>query len=224
MRPRRIRRGSSAHRAVSLPLILLASMRPRRIRRGSHHSQALLSRRRQAGFNEAPANSPGIALSLGDWLDRKARASMRPRRIRRGSMFVRVLVRRVAVLASMRPRRIRRGSQPRSTATARARCSSFNEAPANSPGIAFIEDGLSTRGRWASMRPRRIRRGSLDGGERARHPVEASMRPRRIRRGSREAIESGADLRIVASMRPRRIRRGSLDRLARRAKKESQLQ
>ena len=169
-------------------------MRPRRIRRGSAPSSRRAECGLNRGFNEAPANSPGIGLRR----HRSTRiamsgASMRPRRIRRGS------ARRGGLgagdqYASMRPRRIRRGSAgegrrriagqpPRfneapanspgigadSTTSPTATSPGFNEAPANSPGIGERRVRERNCGQGASMRPRRIRRGS-GGSARSSRP------------------------------------------------------
>ena len=119
MRPRRIRRGSACIASLlGVRGHREASMRPRRIRRGSELEPEALLSVRNAGFNEAPANSPGIGrtrLRRPATFDerrfneapanspgighggqccqtcRLAGASMRPRRIRRGSACPRLL-------------------------------------------------------------------------------------------------------------------------------------
>ena len=137
MRPRRIRRGSAARRTGNRPRSPRASMRPRRIRRGSGRVGAVMMPSPSArGFNEAPANSPGIGGRPRLPHREPADASMRPRRIRRGSARSRGSPAAEWPVASMRPRRIRRGSAGRALGERR------NE------------------GGFASMRPRRIRRRS----------------------------------------------------------------
>ena len=108
-------------------------MRPRRIRRGWTAPVAadILPRGR---FNEAPANSPGMArrtMMRCAWRDlsfNEAPANSP------GMARLRALAGRKGADASMRPRRIRRGWTS-GTTTASGTSISFNEAPANSPGM-----------------------------------------------------------------------------------------
>ena len=162
-----------------------ASMRPRRIRRGWAERRVEMRQNEGTGFNEASANSPGMApsrysrFSLGravasmrprrirrGWLARRSKrrdpadnvASMRPRRIRRGWAFARDSALADTTLASMRPRRIRRGWRRPGEDPAR-QGPRFNEAPANSPGMERFQNFFYLGPGVASMRPRRIRRG-----------------------------------------------------------------
>ena len=175
-------------------------MRPRRIRRGWARSfgGCPADESPHDGFNEAPANSPGLAcsgLERGQLHWGADMASMRPRRIRRGWAAPAVHITRRhdvrCLAASMRPRRIRRGwDRPTCHADRSSRFScSFNEAPANSPGLGATGIELKlpavpepTRFNEAPANSPGLGHSHTDSTSNQPGP-DASMRPRRIRRG-----------------------------------------
>ena len=170
-------------RAVrNLPAIGGPSIRPRRVRRGG--PDVLTARRAPAApFNSAPASSPGGALIITPAKLQYASLQFGPGEFAGGGQFdANQLTNRYQ--PSIRPRRVRRGGRPRKRA-ASAADSTFNSAPASSPGGATLLDFDRKTLATLQFGPGEFAGGGAVQGKSLRTLSDPSIRPRRVRPGGR---------------------------------------
>ena len=188
MRPRRIRRGWFPVPCSSGALLGNDFNEAPANSPGMAARAVALPHVRSPNFNEAPANSPGMG-GAGPAPKAGGRTHFNEAPANSPGMDD-PAVRGVlgAVLTSMRPRRIRRGWRRRVPETCGA-MPDFNEAPANSPGMGGAGPAPKAGGRTHFNEAPANSPGMDDPAVRGvLGAVLTSMRPRRIRRGWRRRV------------------------------------